>query len=275
MLANLYRRYRHQLLPKIEDNKLAEIFHAVFKKIVFRRFEGFDRVEGKEMKIRDEDWDNLIILDACRHDLFEEVVGECDFRYSQGSNSAEFIKKNFSEGDWSDALYVTANPHFHESQFKHITGRDPGEVFHTVFHTYEDKWSKEKSTVMPSDVISDLKTAKKLFPDKKIIAHFMQPHFPFVNSEISSTGFNPEYEDEELGVWAKAQLGKLEREELWNAYADNLKFVWEEIEEEINDLDGKTIVTADHGNFVGENGFYGHPYKVHAEVLLKVPWKEI
>lgn len=277
MLSQIYRKYDNKIHPRVEEYKLARYFRTGLKKIVFRGIENFDREEGKEMDLKQDEWQNLVILDACRHDLFEEVQGESDFRYSPASNSSEFIIENFSDGDWSEVVYVTANPHFHESQFTELTGRKPEEVFHTVFHSYEDKWDHEEATVMPEDILEDFETARKLFPNKKIIIHFMQPHYPFVNSEIEAKGINPEldHKKEDMSAWDLAEKGEYSRKEIWNAYRENLKFVLDEIMEEFRQLENKTVITSDHGNLVGEKGFYGHPYKVHAKPLIKVPWYEI
>jgi hypothetical protein len=274
MISEIYKKYSHKIHPNIEGLKLARYFRAGLKKIVFYRMENFDREEKKEMQLKEKNWRNLIILDACRHDLFECVMGDTDFRYSPGSNSAEFIMKNFSEGDWSDVVYVTANPHFHESHFKELTGKKSEDVFHTVFHSYEDKWNDKEATVMPKDLMEDFETARKLFPDKKIILHFMQPHYPFVKSNIDSKGIKPDlnHKKEELSAWDLAERGEFSKEEVWNAYQENLEFVLDEVMEELEKLEQRTVITSDHGNFVGEKGFYGHPYNVHAEPLIKVPW---
>ena len=45
-----------------------------------------------------EDWDNLIILDACRYDYFKQLNdmdGELEYRISRGSQSREFMRGNF------------------------------------------------------------------------------------------------------------------------------------------------------------------------------------
>lgn len=48
--------------------------------------------------VMNKDWDNLIILDACRHDLYEEMKREkIDKRVTLGSTSKEFIEKNFGD----------------------------------------------------------------------------------------------------------------------------------------------------------------------------------
>ncbi len=50
-----------------------------------------------------EPWDNLIILDACRYDVFEEVFkkrnmkGKLEYRISRGSWTVEFLLENFGD----------------------------------------------------------------------------------------------------------------------------------------------------------------------------------
>jgi hypothetical protein len=44
------------------------------------------------------------------------------------------------------------------------------------------------------------------------------------------------------------------------------------------ELPGKSVVTSDHGQLIGERGFpvpfkeYGHPNGIYSEELVKVPW---
>jgi hypothetical protein len=46
----------------------------------------------------------------------------------------------------------------------------------------------------------------------------------------------------------------------------------------MKNLDGKTVVTADHGNMVGERAFplpireWGHPRGLYTDELVDVPW---
>lgn len=228
--------------------------------------------ESEREGLKEKELGNLIILDACRHDLFEEAVGESDYRYSLGSTSTEFIERNFSEGDWSDTVYVTANPHFHASHFEELTGRKAEEVFHEVFHVYETDWNEDERTIMPEDVARDAKTAAKLFPDKKLIIHFMQPHYPFLESNMEESGIRMVDGKDGRTIWDRAENGEVEDAEVWRAYKKNLEIVIECVYELQEDLQGETAVTADHANLFGEGGIYGHPGGVDAEPLLKVPW---
>jgi hypothetical protein len=62
------------------------------------------------------------------------------------------------------------------------------------------------------------------------------------------------------------------KEALRKAYNDNLILVLNEVKRLINHLHGKVIITADHGELLGENGFYGHAnYKKYKE-LIEIPW---
>jgi uncharacterized cupin superfamily protein len=127
---------------------------------------------------------------------------------------------------------------------------------------------------MPEKVIEDLKTAQKLFPDKRKIVHFIQPHHPFINSEVNSEGFG--LNSPERGIWTIAEEENIySDEELWNAYKSNLEFVKPYVDEAAEIVSGKTALTSDHGNLVGEYGLYGHPAPSKAKTLRKVPWKII
>jgi hypothetical protein len=233
-----------------------------------RNVESIERSEREG--ILKEEWDNLIILDACRHDLFEEVVREAEFRFSLGSTSSEFVEKNFSDGDWSDVVYVTANPHFHESHFEDLTGKKADEVFHEVFHTYETDWDGSERTIPPEAVARDAETAANLFPDKKLIVHFMQPHYPFLDSNIEESGIRMVDGKEGEPIWSRAEKGEVNDKYVWEAYRRNLEIVMKDVKD--LDLDGKTIITADHANFFGEGGVYGHPKGYYLDPVLKVPW---
>lgn len=269
---SLYSFYNKWILPHVNNLRGANFVKRNLKDFALKRVESIPRLQREREGIGEREWENLIILDACRHDLFEEVIGDSDFRYCLGSSSPDFIEKNFSEGDWSDVVYVTANPHFDPSIFEDLTGRTPDDVFHEVFHTYRTDWDEDQKTIMPESVSRDAETAESLFPDKKLIVHFLQPHYPFLGSDLDESGVRMLQEGESgKTIWQRAEKGELEIDEIWSAYGKNLEIVMKEVRE--LDLTGKTVITADHGNLFGEGGLYGHPKNRDAKPLLKVPWK--
>ncbi|MFC6722786.1 hypothetical protein [Halobacteriaceae bacterium SHR40] len=79
-------------------------------------------------------------------------------------------------------------------------------------------------------------------------------------------------------IWDALGKGPVDRETVWRAYAENLKLVMESAEELIGAEEGKTVVTSDHGNLLGERvsplrvRLYGHPPYIHHPDLRKVPW---
>jgi arylsulfatase A-like enzyme len=269
--------YSHRVLPRIRHIRGTTRISLILKKLALRNQEKISEKEAES--IFKEDWDNLILLDACRHDTYEEVMGETDHRYSLGSATPEYISETFSEGDYSDVVYITANPHFYETIFKEKTGRKPEEVFHTVYNTYETDWNEEEGVVLPEPLIRDAKNARKLFPDKKIIVHFMQPHDPFVTSDIKQNPNKPLSPESSVDVDEGhtpepelAEEGEIDRETVLRHYRENLEYVMDEVEEFVEEMEGKTVITSDHGEMMDENGFYGHPEGFKVKSLRKVPW---
>lgn len=66
--------------------------------------------------IYNRDWNLLVILDACRFDMYQEVVGASDYIISVGSTSTEWMDKTFNNANSSiiaDTAYISANPYSH------------------------------------------------------------------------------------------------------------------------------------------------------------------
>ncbi|MFB6143838.1 MAG: hypothetical protein ABEJ98_00865 [Candidatus Nanohaloarchaea archaeon] len=273
LLSKPYRIYRHNFFQKIDHIRGSYRLMVILKKIAES---GLEKVEEEPEPIYQKEWDNLLILDACRHDIYEEVEGETESRITLGSNSKEFIRKTFSSGDFSDTVYVTGNPHFFPDIFEDLTGRRPDEVFAEVFNTYETDWDEENGVVMPQSLIRDAKTAKKLFPDKKLIVHFMQPHTPYVKSDIPQSPNNEIGGDSGIeSELRRAEKGEISRKYVVRDYKENLEFVMSSVKELAIQLEGKTAITADHGELLGEAGLYGHKSGSRVKKLRKVPWDEI
>ncbi|MFB6225474.1 MAG: hypothetical protein ABEI13_03390, partial [Candidatus Paceibacteria bacterium] len=83
-----------------------------------------------------------------------------------------------------------------------------------------------------------------------------------------------------LNVWQRLKKGELKKEEVREAYRENLEVALPAVKQLIRNLSGKTVVTSDHGNVFGELVFpipiriYGHPAGFRLEGLTKVPWVE-
>jgi hypothetical protein len=227
--------------------------------------------------IRNKDWDNLAIIDAARHDIYRETINpDSDSRITLESTSREFIRENFSEGDWSDTVVITANPFYKEEFFKKQTGNKPSDLFHTIFQVWSTDWNEKQGTVMPEKLVEKAETAEKLFPDKKKIIHFMQPHYPFINSDINDRGYGDAFKGENYeNIWQELMKGKRDHQKVIQAYKENFKAVKPRLDDLAGKLNGETYVTADHGNLLGECGMYGHPRGSNSKPLRKVPWDKL
>jgi len=60
-------------------------------------------------------------------------------------------------------------------------------------------------------------------------------------------------------------------DECREAYESNLELVLKNIPK----LEGKTVISSDHGNLFGEHGQYGHPPNKNYKELIEVPYFEV
>jgi hypothetical protein len=58
-------------------------------------------------------------------------------------------------------------------------------------------------------------------------------------------------------------------------YEENLRIVLESVAELVPKLDGRVVVTADHGEAFGEEGVWEHHIETHIPPLVEVPWLEV
>ncbi len=249
------------------------------------------RIHGNDGEyVMDADWDNLLILDGCRYDLFTQIhakrslEGELARFRSRGSSSSEFMIENFGGRTYNDTVYVTANPHE-----KRVLD---GSFYHTD-RAWIDAWSEEDGIVLPEDLSKRARSVHEEYPNKRLIVHFMQPHVPFigetqldVDSRVTS-GLRDMLRKEPVDTapnadfgfaWEALRQGTVEEGVFWEAYRDNLIRVLDVAIPLSKELPGKTVITADHGNAIGEWAtpfpipVYFHPTNIRLPSLNTVPW---
>ncbi|WP_265110540.1 hypothetical protein [Halosolutus halophilus] len=90
-------------------------------------------------------------------------------------------------------------------------------------------------------------------------------------------------EDSELaqkaGLWLELDPTDLvkngTREAALALYEENLRIALESVADLVERLDGRVIVTADHGEAFGEEGVWEHHIETHIPPLMEVPWLEV
>jgi hypothetical protein len=221
----------------------------------------------------DRDWDNLLILDACRYDTFDEMStlpGRLERLRSKASSTVGFLESNLSYRDLDDTVYVTANPQLVAKAERFDT------KLHDIVNVWcEDGWSDELQTVHPETMAAYAAETSERYPCKRLIVHFIQPHCPF----IGETGRH-RLPESTLRFWNDVRIGTFDtsRDTLVAAYRENLSIALEHVESLVADLPGKTVVTSDHGQLIGERSFplpvteYGHPRNTYVDELVEVPW---
>ena len=227
----------------------------------------------------DRDWDFLVVLDACRYDLFTRFAPKHDLYstfesitpvYSCASTSKEWLKKVYeraSTGQLNNTYIISANGW--------VDLLDLPDFFHI-----DKVWRKSHTpgfgTVPPKDVTDSAILAYRDHPGKKFVVHYMQPHAPFLHCPGKYGSINKEKnQGKSQMVWRGLQAGQYDKEEIWEDYGENLLSVLDQVEMLLNNVDGDVVITADHGNALGEFRLYGHPGYVPAPSIKKVPWVEV
>lgn len=228
-----------------------------------------------------QDWDILVILDACRWDVFEQlntIEGTLRRVESRSSATPEFLRGNFRGKELLDTVYVTTNP---------MLRRHEEEIdvqFHEVVDLWSgETWNDENGTVLPEDTTEAATDVADKYPNKRLIVHYMQPHYPFINADFHfDKGHIGVNSPDGLTTWMQVMTGEIEasRDRLWDAYANNLRRVLPHVEELLDSVVGKPVVTSDHGNMFGERARpipvreWGHPPGIWTKELVSVPWLE-
>lgn len=263
-LAQLSKGLRDPTLVRNELRRLRWRVHSRIQRLRGR--------QSPPMMARD--WDTLVVLDACRYDVFadlHDLPGELSRHYSLASNTVEWLEKSFVGRQFPDTVYVTATPKYIRQEVQHC--------FHDIVPVWQTDWDDELRTVPPAVMTDRVLAAHERFPDKRILAHYVQPHIPF----IGETGRRIPHEvvfaqtiirqgTDEQNIWEALRAGDVDRDTVWRAYVENLELALPHVETLLEGVEGRTVVTADHGNVFGEHGLYGHPPRRHVPELITVPW---
>lgn len=213
------------------------------------------------------DWDNLVILDACRYDVFEKTValpGRLERRESRAAATPEFVRANFGGRTLDDTVYVTGNSWFFKLR------DEINAAVHAAFHEDHGR-DPEPLTDRALEVADE-------FDRKRLVVHYIPPHHPFAGP--TADRHLPAYEEQLDEFFPRIQRGELAVSDdvLRQAYIENIERVIPEVKRLLDGIDGKTVVTADHGELLGDRcrpipvKEYGHHHGLYVDELVSVPW---
>ncbi len=243
-------------------------------------------MEEQVDKILNDDWDVLIVLDACRHLTFKHfnfLEGDYQKVHSVGSNTHETCMKLFSEHaeEFKDVEVISANPHINSHGLPNARFK-PQNKFKKIY----DVWKKtdEDGITRPEYVFDKFEEVRE--EDQKYILWFMQPHFPYLNYPCcmkEEGGISPKDIGPKIGfpaikrrlrfileeklpfvlfrfmlsIWKKLSgLGGIRKVIVnhgklaaWRGYVYSLLYTLQEIRK-VDFGDRKVVITGDHGEIV-------------------------
>lgn len=265
-----------------------------------------------KLKIESNDWDILIILDACRYDIFSEVY----HNYFPGSNLKKIKSKStdteiwvnnmFLNQDCADIIYITP-----------IICIDVWLPKHNLFKivkSWEHNRSEEYGAVMPKGTNKTFYDTVKKHKEKRYIVHYEQPHTPYVevkpqiprkiedttlrikHSTIKSILFEvwSKVNFPDVWLWYINQFLMIKNKKTkdtytyfdqvydqygWDGirklYTYNLQYALKYVKELVEKCPDKSfVITADHGEYLGEHNKFGHKGKKGKEIE-EIPWLKV
>lgn len=231
---------------------------------------------GNEQKRRidERSWDWLVICDAGRYDWFEQLYST----YLAEASSPDRVTNGRIgyTADWMGAMF----PGSHDGLFVHggqpIYSMQAGEWderehFETVPAYSEFEWSEQYNTC-PPDVVNGV-VRRYIDGHDRGVVRYLQPHPPFREMPERTKGRDTRMQS----VANAVRAGELSLEKVAASYRDNYEWVLEEgVADLVPDLDGTVVVTADHGECLGDchQWFHGRAHDPH-DHLVTVPWTEI
>lgn len=189
-----------------------------------------------------EDWDWLIILDACRYDFFVRNwgIGKIDYRLSLASDTLGTLRR-FPKLE--DSILITGHPFPLLFKHKFTKAVDVGFDHHL-------------STCPPWFINSYVRRHIGMINRfRRKVLWYLQPHHPYIGRTRLDVRI---FEDPVSGKMTPIQktislMKKAKREGiLENAYEDNLKLVLHYVRELLPLMKGKVIITSDHGEGLGK-----------------------
>jgi hypothetical protein len=251
------------------------------KKWAIQQITKYTKRPNQHQRLSETDFDALVILDACRWDVLDDVTEwPFDKARSPASQTAQWLRIAEETGIFTDAYIVSG-----QGQYE---GRSLGEA--SLDKIWEDEYDQRLQTVLPTPVLEHAE--ERLYNgDTPTAIHLVPPHAPY----IAKVGEEWHLTEPSVNIWKRPSEGNEDGEFLSpqvamarghvdiprarNGYKASVRSVWEVVEEYVGQWvsDGHTVVvTADHGEALGrlrELGLYAHPSKCHIRPLTQVPFE--
>jgi len=235
-------------------------------------------------ELRDQHEYLLIILDACRYDVFQEIAPElleytCEPVWSSGRNTFEYVRKAWPD-EYPNVTYLSVAPPVNSNSREEespaaldmFRGYIASEHISDIREMFKQDTAENIGTCPPEIVTKEAIEVQS----SKMVAHYFQPHAPYIGEKrIVMEG--PDGESNTKLIWDAVRDDELDIETVRQAYRANLKRVLHSVANLIDSVEYETIVvTSDHGEALGEYQVLSHPDEIpyHPKTRI-VPWTRI
>jgi len=205
--------------------------------------------------IEKDNFDSLIILDALRFDIFQQL-------YQKYLPSGRLLKVkagiswvNVFPIRFRNSVLFTANPHASLNRFD------------KKFDLWRTNWNTSLGTVPPWEVNREVLNYEG--KERKFIV-YLQPHGPWIGRVKLFRSSS-----ENRGLGQDVSLREEFKKNPVELYTSNLRLVLKYLAALLESLEGRIVVTTDHGECLGEEGKYLHTPMWDHPIIKNVPWLEV
>jgi len=220
--------------------------------------------------IEEGDWRNLIVFDACRYDYFEEIYpdyleGDLIKVHNRGISWTFTWFQEMFDGKYDAVLYSAAPFAIREKWPKR--GWTYTDHFVDVKGHQDIGFDHEKGT-SPPKLINE--AVRRHDWDGRRVIRYLAPHPPLPGLEFTKGSGKIQRTERAL------IKGEITEQDLKDAYEKNVRIAFEGATDLIPELDGKIVITSDHGTALNENSYIFHAQSYpEMPCLNHVPWFDV
>lgn len=234
----------------------------------------------------------LIVLDACRWDVFDALAplfigGRRDPVRSVGFDTFQWMSRAWHRDlaprrDAHSCHYVSGAVPINHHQLDNAElrrlydGVAPANHIESIDPVWRDEWD-ETVGACPPEPVTDRAIGAAANHDR-LVVHYMQPHAPYLGvgtpaTQLLGNNTNPGVgEPVDAPIWRGVRSNRITDERLRYVYEWNCRRALREAVRLVDALDDRpVVVTADHGEALGEYGHYMHERRPHPHVRT-IPW---
>jgi len=231
-------------------------------------------------------WRTIFIMDAMRFDVFKEIIEERKISgslmkvRSTGCETGQWMRNMFTEPAYKDILLVSNSVIYWKAVNRQILKKFGKTVpLWKGWRTHGKGADLGGEVMSTKEVLEHAERESMVNRDKRLIIHDIPPHVPYCDPEgkrflIRLMGKGGTSISRRLREYGREgpdyfkELREYYKRSAWMTLETVLNCEW--LKER-----GRLIITADHGEMIGEQWTYGHSLNYPDDATLRnVPWFE-